>query len=129
MFSNFSIAKLGILLEDLSDCQNSTKRGPFAYNLYEACNVLQFFNSEDGHFTRRSFRVSNSLKSGLFAYNFTKLAMFSNFSIAKIGILLEDLSDCQNSTKRGPFAYNLYEACNVLQFFNSEDGHFTRRSF
>ena len=55
--------------------------------------------------------------------------MFSNFSIAKIGILLEDLSDCQNSTKRGPFAYNFYGACNVFQFFNSEEGHFNRRSF
>ena len=60
---------------------------------------------------------------------FTKLAMFYNFSTAKMGILLEDLSESQNSTKRGPFAYNLYEACNVLQFFNSEDGHFNRRSF
>ena len=58
MFSNFSIAKSGILLEDLSDCENSTKRGPFAYNFYGACNVFQFFNSEDWHFTRRSFLVS-----------------------------------------------------------------------
>ena len=55
MFSNFSIAKIGILLEDLSDCQNSRKRGPFAYNFYEACDVFQFFNSGDGHFNRRSF--------------------------------------------------------------------------
>ena len=55
--------------------------------------------------------------------------MFSNFSIAKIGILLEDLSDGQNSTKRGPFAYNFNESCNVFKFFNSEDGHFTSRSF
>ena len=55
MFSNFSTAKKGILIEDLSESQSSTKRGPFAYNFYEACNVLQFFNSEDGHFTRRSF--------------------------------------------------------------------------
>ena len=55
MFYNFSTAKMGILLEDLSDGQNSAKRGPFAYSFYEACNVFQFFNSEDGHFTRRSF--------------------------------------------------------------------------
>ena len=55
MFSNFSIAKMGMLLKDLSDGQNSTKRGPFAYNFYEVCNVFQFFNGEDGHFTRRSF--------------------------------------------------------------------------
>ena len=55
MFSNFSTEKMGILLKDLSDGQNSTKRGPFAYNFYEVCNVLKFFNSEDGHFTSRSF--------------------------------------------------------------------------
>ena len=53
-----------------------------------------------------------------------KHAMFSNFSTAKMGILLADLSECQNSTKRGPFAYNFYEACNVFNFFNSEEGHF-----
>ena len=73
--------------------------------------------------------MSNSLKSGSFAYNFYEACMFSNFSTAKMGILLKDLSDCQNSTKRGPFAYNFYEVCNVFQFFNGEDGHFTRRSF
>ena len=55
--------------------------------------------------------------------------MFYNFPTAKIGILLEDLSKCQNSAKRGPFANSFYEACNVFEFFNSEDGHFTRRSF
>ena len=55
MFSNFSIAKMGMLLKDLSDGQNSTKRGSFAYSFYEACNVFQFFNSEDGHVTKRSF--------------------------------------------------------------------------
>ena len=55
MFSNFSIAKMGMLLKDLSDGQNSTKRGPFAYNFYEVCNVFQFFNGEDGHFAKRSF--------------------------------------------------------------------------
>ena len=92
MFSRFSTAKMSMLLKDLSDCQNSTKRGPFAYN-------------------------------------FTKLAMFSNFSTAKMGMLLADLSECQNSTKKGPFAYNFYEAYNNFQFFNSEDGHVTRRSF
>ena len=73
--------------------------------------------------------MSNSLKTGRLPIIFTKLAMFSNFSTAKMGILLEGLSDGQNSTKRGPFAYNFYEVCNVFQFFNSEDGHFTRRSF
>ena len=73
--------------------------------------------------------MSNSLKRGPFAYNFTKLAMFSNLSTAKMGILLEDLSESQNSTKRGPFTYNFYGACNVFQFFNSEEGHFNRRSF
>ena len=55
MVSNYSTAKMGILLEDLSDCQNWTKRGPFAYSFYEACNGFQLLNSEDGHFTRRSF--------------------------------------------------------------------------
>ena len=40
MFSNFSTAKSGILLEDLSESQNSTKRGPFAYNLYEAKGAI-----------------------------------------------------------------------------------------
>ena len=40
MFSNFSTAKSGILLEDLSESQNSTKRGPFAYNLYEAKSAI-----------------------------------------------------------------------------------------
>ena len=40
MFSNFSTANMGILLEDLSKSQNSMKRGPFAYNFYEACNVF-----------------------------------------------------------------------------------------
>ena len=126
MFSNFSIAKIGILLEDLSDCQNSTKRGPFAYNLYEACNVFQFFNSEDGHFTSS---VKIRRKGGRLHIVFTKLGMFSNFSTAKMGILLADLSDCQNYTKRGSFAYTFYESCNVFQFFNSEEWHFTRRSF
>ena len=55
MFSNFSTANMGILLEDLSESQNSMKRGPFVYNFYEVCYVFQFFNGEDGHFTRRSF--------------------------------------------------------------------------
>ena len=73
--------------------------------------------------------MSNSLKRGPFAYNFTKFAMFSNLSTAKMGILVEDLSESQNSTKRGPFTYNFYGACNVFQFFNSEEGHFNRRSF
>ena len=99
MFSNFSTAKIGILLEDLSESQNSMKRGPFGR------------------------------KGGRLSIIFTKLAMFSNFSTAKIGILLEDLSESQNSTTRGPFAYNFYEACNVFKFFNSKDWHFTRRSF
>ena len=54
IFSNFSTAKMGILLEDLSDCQNSAKRGPFGNSFYEACNVLKFFKKEDWHFTRRS---------------------------------------------------------------------------
>ena len=36
MFSHFSTAKIGMLLEDLSDCQNSAKRGPFVCNFYEA---------------------------------------------------------------------------------------------
>ena len=55
MFYNFSTAKMGILLEDLSDSQNWTKRGSFSYSFYEACNGFQLFNSEDGHVTKRSF--------------------------------------------------------------------------
>ena len=58
MFSNFSTAKMGILLEDLSGCQNSTKRGSFAYNFYEACNVFQFFNSEQGQIQTDNMTVS-----------------------------------------------------------------------
>ena len=64
MFSNFSKKKIGILLEDLPDCQNSTKRGPFAYNFYEACNVFKIFNSKDSHFTRRSFGVTKFDEKG-----------------------------------------------------------------
>ena len=64
MFSNFSTAKMGMLLEDLSECQNSMKRGPFAYNFYEACDVFQFFNSKYGHFTRRSFGVTKFDEKG-----------------------------------------------------------------
>ena len=55
MFYNFSTAKMGILLEDLSDSQNWTKRGSFSYSFYEACNGFQLFNSEDRHVTKRSF--------------------------------------------------------------------------
>ena len=45
MFSNFSSEKTGILLENLPEYQNSSKGGAFAYNFYEPCNVLQFFNN------------------------------------------------------------------------------------
>ena len=55
MFSRFLTAKMGMLLKDLSESENSLKSRLFAYNFYEACNVFQFFNSEDGHVTRRSF--------------------------------------------------------------------------
>ena len=126
MFSNFSTVKMAMLLEDLSETENSTKRGPFAYNFYEACNVFQFFQQRRWAFYEKIFlSLKIRRKGGRLPINYTKLAMFSNFSIAKMVILLADLSDCQNSTKRGPFAYNFYEACKVFQIFNSEDGHVT----
>ena len=55
MFSNFSTEKAGILLENLPECQNLSKGGPFRYNFYESCNVFQFFNREDRYFARKSF--------------------------------------------------------------------------
>ena len=80
MFSNFLTEKAGILLENLPECQNSSKRVSFAYNFYEPCNVVQLFNREGGYFARKSFQMSKFVKKGPFAYNFTKLPMFSNFS-------------------------------------------------
>ena len=54
MFSNFSTEKAGILLENLPECQNSSKGGPFPYNFYEPCNVVQLFNREGGYIARKS---------------------------------------------------------------------------
>ena len=54
MLSNFSTEKTGILQENLSKCQNSSKGGPFPYNFYESCNVFQLFNREGGYFARKS---------------------------------------------------------------------------
>ena len=70
MLSNFSTEKTGILLENLSKCQNSSKGGSFPYNFYEPCNVFQFFNREDGHFARKSSQMSKFVKKGSFAFNF-----------------------------------------------------------
>ena len=70
MFSNFSTGKMGILLKDLSECQNSTKRGPFAYNFYEACNVFNFSTVKIGIFIEDLSESQNSTKRGPFAYKF-----------------------------------------------------------
>ena len=48
MFSNFSTAKIGILLEDLSDCQNYTRRGPFAYNFTKLAMFSNFSTAKMG---------------------------------------------------------------------------------
>ena len=48
MFSNFSTGKMGILLKDLSDCQNSTKRGPFAYNFTKLAMFCNFSTAKMG---------------------------------------------------------------------------------
>ena len=48
MVSNYSTAKIGMLLKDLSDCQNSTKRGPFAYNFTKLAMFSNFSTAKMG---------------------------------------------------------------------------------